>query len=105
MADQHAGGIMLTRRALFAGAAAITVGSGTTVEACSLVATRRPISFSDAACRRSLGELVRLINDAPRLSDEALATRTRELSINFDPDVTDPILNYPTVALLRTASC
>lgn len=85
----------LTRRALFAGAAAMTIGSATAAEACSLVVTRRPISFSDAACRRSLGDLVRLINDASRLSDEELATRARELSINFDSDVTEPILNYP----------
>jgi hypothetical protein len=85
----------LTRRAIFAGTAAITIGSPAISEACSLVARRRPESFSDAACRRSLGELVRLINDAPGLSDEVLATRAGELSINFDPDVTEPILDYP----------
>jgi hypothetical protein len=87
--------MMLTRRALFAEAAALTVGSGTAAEACSVVARRRPINFSDAACRRSLGELVRLINQASHLSDEELATRAGELSINFDPDVAEPILNYP----------
>lgn len=84
----------LTRRALFAGAAAMTAGSVTPAKACSLVNPRRSIGFSDAACRRSLNDLVRLINDARALTDEELAHRASELSINFDSDVSDPILDY-----------
>lgn len=85
----------LTRRTLFATAAAIAAGAETIANGCSLVARRRAKSFSDAACRRSLEALVRLINDAPRLSDQVLGSRADELSINFDPDVTGPILDYP----------
>lgn len=75
--------MMLSRRALFAAGAIICVGAGSSVEACSLVARQRPKTFSDTACRRSLADLIRLINDGPRLSDEALATRVEELSVNL----------------------
>lgn len=86
--------MMFTRRTLFALATAVTIGSEA-ADACSFVVTPRPVGFSDAACRRSLERLIGLINEASRLSDEALTKRAEALSIIFDADVTDPILNFP----------
>jgi len=50
-----------------------------------------------------LGALIELINDAPHLSDDVLATRAAALSIRFDTDVSDPILDYPKVSPVETS--
>lgn len=84
----------LNRRTLITAAATVACATAQ-AQACTLTARLRPIAFSDTACRESLNQLVRLINDAPRLSDKALATRSETLSINFASDVTEPILDYP----------
>lgn len=92
----------VSRRMLLPGigaAAAASAASAAVVpgaaRACSLVARVRPTGLSDAACRRSLGRLVRVINEAPGLDDDAVARRAGELGVRFDNDVIDRILDYP----------
>lgn len=87
----------LSRRALV-GTAAVLFGAlaAPAAQACTVTASRRPIGFSDSACRRSLRQLVALINEAASLSDDALTERAEELGIEFAESVTDPLMNYPT---------
>lgn len=88
--------VPLSRRLLLSGFGGLAGASFAAAgAACSFTARLKPISVSDAACRRSLQALVRLINDAPALADGDLSTRAALLAINFDSNVSDPILNYP----------
>lgn len=87
--------VALSRRMLLAGASVLTAALAGRSEACSLVANLRPIAFSDAACRRSLRELVGLIDQAPSLSDAELSARAGRLSVRLDESVSNAILNYP----------
>src|SRR6478609_393891 len=86
----------LSRRSLF-GTAALLLGAfvAPAAQACTVVARRRPVGFSDSACRRSLRQLVALINEADRLSDDELSERADGLWIEFADSVTGPLLNYP----------
>ncbi len=89
----------VSRRMMFARAGLLTTAlAASGGQACTLVASLKPIDFSDAACRRSLRELVNLINRAPALSDPDLEARVEKLAIRFDEEVSDPILNYPKTA-------
>lgn len=86
----------VSRRMLLSGIGLVAAaGAASAGEACSITARLKPIGFSDAACRRSLRELVKLINATPNLSDEAVSARAAQLGINFDTSVSDAILNYP----------
>lgn len=89
--------MILSRRAwLASGIAAAVVASPS--DACTLIGRRKPVGFSDAACRRSLRKLVELINNAPDLVDAEVKARAAELSIRFDKTVSDPILDYPNIS-------
>lgn len=74
-------------------ATGLTASAG---EACSFVARVKPISFSDAACRRSLRQFVELINDAPNLTDAELSQRYERAPVRFEDGVHDPVLSYRT---------
>lgn len=76
------------------GAGMLTTAVAAKSEACSVVATLKPVDFSDGACRRSLRRLIDLINTAPRLSDAQVAAKAQQLALRFDDDVTDAILGY-----------
>jgi hypothetical protein len=79
---------MIERRqfiTLAAGAAALGAAAAP-AKACSIVGTR--ISrFSDEKSRRALADFVRLLNDGPGLSEEALAERTRTIRPSIGDDL------------------
>ena len=76
---------MIRRRQLFgltaAGASSLWLGSR--AEACSISPSNRT-PFSDRNCRRALAEFVRFLNEAPSLTDDALAARADELSVSLE---------------------
>ena len=79
---------------MLAGAGLFSAAVAAKSEACSLVASLRPIDFSDEACRRSLRRLVDLINAAPALADAEVVKRAGRLGVRFDDDVTDAVLGF-----------
>ena len=86
----------ISRRSLIGAAGLLsTAFAASAAEACTVIGSIRPIAFSDAACRRSLRELVSLINEAPALADAELAERADGLSIQFDESVTDELVAFP----------
>ncbi|MET0588667.1 MAG: hypothetical protein ABWZ75_09110 [Novosphingobium sp.] len=91
----------LSRRACLAGVGMAAAVVSSPSDACTVIGKRKPVAFSDAACRRSLRKLVDLINDAPALPDAEVTTRAADLSIRFDESVTDPILNYPNFSPIK----
>jgi hypothetical protein len=99
--------MVISRRMLIVGTG-VVAGAFTAprTEACTLIARKRPISFSDRSCRQSLGALVALINRLPVLSVADLKTKADAyvefedtLSIQFDEQVIENILgdqkHYP----------
>jgi len=76
---------VIARRALLA----LAVGAGTLAirgaEACSLV-VRRDLRFSDAACRRSLADWLRLLNEGRLLTEDQLTRRADALSVDVDQE-------------------
>jgi hypothetical protein len=83
---------MIERRqfiTLAAGAAALTAISAP-ANACSLTGTRIR-RFSDAESRRALTAFVKLLNEAPDLSEEALEERTRTIRPAIGDDLLEGI--------------
>jgi len=97
--------VTISRRMLLSAgglaAGSLTASAG---RACSVLATRLAVSFSDADCRRSLDVFVALINAAGTLSEAALAARTRDLSLLIDEAVSDAVLNSPTTRPVEAAA-
>lgn len=83
----------ISRRKILSGAGmVVSVLAAAPTEACSIVASQKRIDFSDSQCRRTLRELVDLINIAPSLSAAEMADRADKFYIAFDQRTIDRIL-------------
>ena len=93
------------RTILLAGAALVAGSAGAgPVSACSLAGTPRSRPFRREACERELRELVRILNEAPSMSAEAVEAWYEQREFEVDDDLlwTGADGNMEVPAFLRT---